>query len=95
MLRYQRPEFLSKNNYFVNVRSHPAATTVDFVDFIKPVIRKKPDAVIIYAGTNELTNGPNSMKQVRKLAKTIQEMEGSGKMGIGFSGIIERAERNF
>ena len=95
MLRYQRPKFLSKNNNFVNVRFHPGATTEDIVDFIKPVIRKRPDTVIIHAGTNDLTNGTNTMKQVHKIEKTIQEMEDSGKMGVGFSGIIERADRNF
>ena len=62
MLRYQRPKFLSKNNNFVNVRFHPGTTTEDIVDFIKPVMRKKPDAVITHAGTNYLTNGTNSMK---------------------------------
>ena len=49
MLRYQRPEFLSTNNNFVNVRFHPSTTTEDIVDFTKPVIRKKTDAVIIHA----------------------------------------------
>ena len=84
MLRYQRPKFLSKNNNFVNVKFHPGATTEDIVDFIKPVIRNKPDAVIIYARTNDLTNGTNTMKQVCKIAKTIQEMEVSDKVGIVF-----------
>ena len=49
MLRYQRPKFLSTNNNFVNVRFHPSTTTEDIVDFTKPVIRKKTDAVIIHA----------------------------------------------
>ena len=39
-----------------------------------------------------MTNGTNTMKHVRKIAKTIQEMEDSGKMGIAFAGIIERAD---
>ena len=92
---YQRPKFLSKNNNFVNVRFHLGTTTEDIVDFIKPVIRKKRDAVIIHAGNNDLTNGTNTMKQVRKITKTIQEMEDSGKIGICFSGIIQTAGRNF
>ena len=92
MLRYQRLKFLSKNNNFVNVRFHPGATREDIGDFFKLVIRKKLDAVIIHAGTNDLTNGTNTMKHVRKIAKTIQEMEDSGKMGIAFAGIIERAD---
>ena len=92
MSRYQRPKFLSKNNNLVNIRFHPGTTTEDIVDFVKPVIRKKPDAVIIHAGH---TNGTNTMKLVRKIMKTIQEMQDSGKIGIGFSGIIQRADRNF
>ena len=60
MLRYKRPKILSKNNNFFNVSFHPGATTKDIVDFIKPVIRKKADAVIIHAGTNNLTNGTNT-----------------------------------
>ena len=47
-LRYQRPKFVSKNNNFVNVKFHPNATTKNIVDFIKPVIRKKPDPVTIH-----------------------------------------------
>ena len=62
MLRYQRSKFLSKNNNFVNVRFHPGSTTEDIVDFIKPVIRKKSDPVIIHVGTNDLTNDTNTMK---------------------------------
>ena len=73
MLRYQGPKFVSKNNNFVNVRFHPGITTEDIVDFIKPVIRKKPDAVIIHAGTNYLINGTNTMKQIRKITKTIKK----------------------
>ena len=92
MSRYQRPKFLSKNNNLVNIRFHPGTTTEDIVDFVKPVIRKKPDAVIIHAGH---TNGTITMKLVRKITKTIQEMQDSGKIGIGFSGIIQRADRNF
>ena len=95
MLRYQRPKFLSKNNNFVSVRFHLGATTEDIVDLIKPVIRKKADAVIIHAGTNDFTDGTNTMKQFCIIAKTIQEMENSGRMVIGFSGIIDREDRNF
>ena len=69
MLRYTRQKYLSKNNNFVNVRFHPGTITEDIVDFIKPVIRKKPDAVIIHAETNDLTNGTNTMKQVHKTLK--------------------------
>ena len=60
--------------------------------FLNQLLGKKLDAVIIYAGTNDLTNGTNTMKYVRKIAKTIQEMEDSSKMGIAFAGTIESAD---
>ena len=47
---------LQKNkNQRVKVRCHPGATTTDIIDHIKPEIRKKPDHMIIMAGTNDLS----------------------------------------
>ena len=42
-----------------------------------------------------MSNGTNTMKQVHKIVKTIQEMDDIGKIGIGFSVIIQRVDRNF
>ena len=36
----------------------------------------------------------NTMRQVHKVVKIIREMEGSSTIGIAFSGITERADRN-
>ena len=44
---------------------------------------------------NDLSNGTNTMKQVHKIVKTIQEMDDIGKIGTGFSVIIQRVDRNF
>ena len=95
MLRFQRPKCLSKNSIFINAKFYSGAATQYVIDFIKPVFRKKSDAVIIHAGTKNLNNGTNTMKQVGKMAKVIEQMEDSGKMGVRFSGIIERVDRNF
>ena len=47
---------LQKNKHQrVKVRCHPGATTIDIIDHIKPEVRKKPDHIIIMAGTNDLT----------------------------------------
>ena len=94
MLHCQRPKFLSKHNN-AYVRFHPGTITKDTVDFIKLAIQKHPDAIIIYPGTKDLTNGTNTMKQVCKTAKTTQEMEDDHKMGISFSSVKERINQNF
>ena len=43
----------------------------------------------IHAGTNDLINGTNTMSQVRKISKTIQENKDRGKMGTNFEDQIK------
>ena len=62
MLRYQKLGILSKSENKVNVRFYPSATTEDIADQLKPAMRKKSDAIIIHAGTTDLTNDVNTMK---------------------------------
>ena len=55
---------------------------------------KKPDAIIIHTGTNDLTNDINTMKHVRSITKIIEKMKGGGDIQVGFSGIIERRDHD-
>ena len=64
MLRHQKPDIPSKSGNKVNVKLYPGATTKDITDHLRPVMRKKPDAVIIHTGTNDLTSDANTMKHV-------------------------------
>ena len=45
-------------NYCVNVRAFPGATTYDLKDYIKPLLKKSPDNVILRIGTNNVVNEP-------------------------------------
>ena len=58
------------------------------LDSIKPIARRKPDTFIIHTGTNDLTNGVDAMKKVRKLVKVVCEIDESEKIKIGFSSVI-------
>ena len=44
---------ISKSNKVV-VKSFPGATIEDMEDFVKPLLRKKPDNVVLHIGTNDL-----------------------------------------
>ena len=81
---------LSKRGNKVNVKFCPSTTTEDIIDHLRPAIRKKPDAIIIHTGINDLTNDVNAMKHVRSITKIIEEMKGRGDIQVGFLGIIER-----
>ena len=51
--------------------------------------------ILVHAGTNDLTNGTNTVTQVYKIVKTILEMEGSWLVDIGFPDVIEMVDRDF
>ena len=54
-----------QRNHNVRVRAHPGATSRDIVDHIKPAARKQPDCIIIHAGTNDLTNGVDTIQNLK------------------------------
>ena len=42
-----------QKDHNVQVKRHPGATTRYIVGYIRPVIRKKPDCILLHAGTND------------------------------------------
>ena len=47
---------LSYRGRKVKVRSFPGATTKDMHDYIKPLLKKAPDNIILHIGTNDTVN---------------------------------------
>ena len=47
---------LSIKGRIVKVRSFPGATMNDMYDYIKPLLKKAPDNVILHVGTNDAPN---------------------------------------
>ena len=54
VLKHLKAHKMSKDNNKVRVSTFPGCTTKDMRDHIKPIIRKKPDQLIIHVGTNSL-----------------------------------------
>ena len=59
------PGISKKNN--IKIKTNPGATTKVIIDYIKPSIRKKLDLLLVHSGTNDLTNGINTMTKIRKV----------------------------
>ena len=64
------------------------------LDYIKSIARRKPDTLMIHTGTNDLTNGADTMKKVRKLVKVVRKIDESEKVKIGFSSVIYCKDKN-
>ena len=64
------------------------------MDYVKPAMRKKPEAVVIHTGTNDIQQEINTMT-VKKLVKVIKEIDSEKETEIVFSGLIQREDHEF
>ena len=49
---------------------------------------------MIHTGTNDLTNGVNTMKEIRKIVKCVRDLDKDKEVNNGFSSVISRSYRN-
>ena len=61
------------------------------VDYVRTLTRKKPDFIIIHVSTNDLTEGVNMMSKL----SAIKEVDSTRNIQLGFSSIIQRADKNY
>ncbi|CAB4008485.1 Hypothetical predicted protein [Paramuricea clavata] len=61
----------------VGVKCFPGATVGDMSDYIKPVLRRTPDTVILHVGTNNATNKEASqiVNDIDKLCQEVKEID--------------------
>ena len=81
-------------NNAVNDMKHPVSITDDMVAYVRPVIRKKPDIIILHVGKNDLTKGVDTTFKVRKTVSAIQEVDSNRNIQLGFSSIAQRADKD-
>ena len=55
----------------VKIQNFPGGTTETILDKVETLVAEKPDCIIIHAGTNDVTNGINSLKD---LVKNVQDV---------------------
>ena len=79
-------------NLNVKVQRFSGYTTKDLLYIVKPAAWRKPDAIIIYAGTNDIMPDINTMKNIKEIVKSI--MDCSENMQVLFSGIVKGEEGN-
>ena len=73
-------------NQNVKVQSFSGYITKDLLDIVKPATSRKADAVIIYAGTNDIMRDINTMKNIKETVKSVKDC--SENMKVLFSRII-------
>ena len=83
------------SSHIVKLRLNPGASTHDLLDYVKPAMQKKPKALMIHTGTNDIQQEINTMKIVKKLVKVIKEIDSEKETEIIFSCLIQREDHDF
>ena len=86
-------EYGLSRNQNVKVQSFSGYTTEAMLDIVKPAVKRKPDAIIIHAGINDITRDINTMKKIRKIVKSIRDC--SENTQVLLSGIISQEDENY
>ena len=84
---------LSKADTKVRVSSFPGCTTLDMDDYIKPILRRKPDKLILHVGTNSLKGRETSSRcaqEIKTLTETISKSLPYTELAI--SSLITRSD---
>ena len=84
MIKYVNGREVSRNDS-VKVRSHPRPKTNDFIDYVRPTVRKKPNLIIIHSGTYDIQNNVNTLQKIRKVIPSIKEYDTDHNIKIALS----------
>ena len=77
-----------QKNRDIKIITHPGSTSNGMLEYIKPIIRRKPHVLPIHAGTNDLANNVNMIKTVTDRVKCIHNLDRNEEIQIHFPTII-------
>ena len=75
----------------VHVSSFPGCSTADMTDHIRPLVRRKPDSIIIHVGTNSLRTTNSSRQCADEIVDLARMVEHEG-ISTAISSITARAD---
>ena len=79
----------------MKVKSYPGGTTDDFIDYVRPTVRRKRNLIIIHGETNDIQNNVNTLQKIRKVISSIKEYDTDDSIKIALSSIIHRTDHDF
>ena len=93
ILKHLNDRSVSGPNSKVQVSSFPGCTTNHIADHIRPIVRWKPDSIIIHVGTNSLRNSNSSRESADEIADIGRMVDHEG-ISVAISSPTARADDN-
>ena len=84
-----REKGLSRDHQ-VTVKNFPSETIEKVLKEMENLVADKPDCIIIHAGTNDITNGINSLNSVKKIVKDVKKSSPNTKLVFSSIFIIQK-----
>ena len=81
---------LSNANNHVVVKSFSGATTSDIEDYLKPIVRREPEEIILHVGTNDLKLMSDELVADGVINLAIQIRENSPSTKVTISSIFTK-----
>ena len=78
---------LSKQQH-VKIQNFTVGPSETILDEVDTVVSEKPDCIIVHAGTNNITEGINTLNCVKKIVKKVNQTSPNTK--VVFSSLITR-----
>ena len=75
----------------VKVENFSGGTGEKIVEELDALVADKPDCLIVHAGTNDITNGINSLNCAKKIIKKVKQISPNTK--VVFSSLITRKDK--
>ena len=96
MVKHVNGYKMSTKSTKIQVSAFPGSTTLDMTDYIKPILRKKPDKLIIHVGTNCLKSRENSERCAEEIIKLGESVKKSiPETEVAISSLITRSDDEF
>ena len=96
MVKHVNGYKMSTKSTKIQVSAFPGSTTLDMTDYIKPILRKKPDKLIIHVGTNCLKSRENSQRSAEEIIKLGESVKKSiPETEVAISSLITRSDDEF
>ena len=96
MVKHLNGYKMSTRNLKIQVSTFPGCSTLDMEDYLKPIIRKKPDKLVIHVGTNSLRETETPEKcadEIANLAKQV--INACPQTTVALSSIVTRSDDKF
>lgn len=93
ILKHLKAHKMSKDNNKVKVSTFPGCTTKDMQDHSKPILRKKPEQLIIHVGTNSLRDSESPTACADEIIDLISWTKSAApKTGVVLSSLTARSD---